>query len=77
MALATNDQRPETDVVMSDQGTSRIRIVGICMVNDAHGFAIDRRALVHMMFGCLPWVHCCGQPIIVVTRAVPIVEVKA
>lgn len=65
------------DVVMGDTQTSRIASVAICVVDDAHSYVIARDALVHMMFGVLPWLQCCGDRVLVVTRAVPITEVKA
>jgi hypothetical protein len=65
------------DVVMDDAGTCRIGCVAMCVVNDAHASAIHRDALVHMMFGTLAWLQCCGERVVVVARAVPITEVKA
>jgi hypothetical protein len=62
---------------MTDWGTDRVAAIAMCVVNDDHSHVIARDALVHMMFGMLPWLECCGERVIVITRAVPIPEVKA
>ena len=69
--------RSRGTLVMTDKGTSRIECFASCVVDDDHNVHIDRQALVRMLYGGLPWLRCCGEPVIVISRGVPVDEVQA
>lgn len=70
-------RRAGVGVIMTERGTNRIACIASCAVDDDHNVSIDHRAHARMLRGDLPWLYCCGEPMIVISRGVPIDEVKA